>query len=109
MSHYITYEEKQTDVNIAVYLMRLAIEDKFDTAIIISGDNDLSPAIITAKELFPKKKIGIVSPIGRRSNELEKIADFHKLVRKKHLYSSLLPDTIDLGKGKIIHCPNEWK
>lgn len=103
------HEEKQTDVNIAVYLLRLAIEDKYDTALIISGDTDFSPAVIAVKELFPEKKIGTVSPIGRRSFELEKMADFHKLIREKHIAESLLPDTINIGKGKTLHCPAEWK
>ena len=37
---YHTYEEKQTDVNIAIQLFKLSIEDKYDKAIIISGDSD---------------------------------------------------------------------
>ncbi|HLT63388.1 MAG TPA: NYN domain-containing protein [Pseudohongiella sp.] len=35
------YEEKMTDVNIAVQLLADAYDDKFDTAIIISADSDL--------------------------------------------------------------------
>ncbi len=50
------HEEKQTDVNIAVLLMKLAFEDKYDTAIIISGDTDFSLAIVEIKNLFPRKR-----------------------------------------------------
>ena len=102
------HEEKQTDVNIAVHLLRFAVEDKFDTAMLITGDNDLAPAITAVKDLYSNKKIGIVSPIKRRSSELEKIADFHKLIREKHIAASLLPATITIGKGKTLHCPAEW-
>ena len=37
-----TYEEKMTDVNIAVELLVDAQDDKFDTAIIVSGDQQFS-------------------------------------------------------------------
>ena len=42
---YQTFEEKQTDVNIAIQLFKLAIQDKYDKALIISGDSDLIPSI----------------------------------------------------------------
>ena len=103
------HEEKKTDVNIAVLLLKLAFEDKYDTAIIISGDTDFSLAITEIKKSFPEKKIGIVFPIGRRNNALEKLADFHKVVTKKHLESSRFPDTIDIGEGTSLFCPPEWK
>ena len=37
-----TYEEKMTDVNIAVELLSDATDNAFDTAIIMSGDSDLA-------------------------------------------------------------------
>ena len=36
-----TYEEKMTDVNIAVELLGGAQDDIFDTALVVSGDSDL--------------------------------------------------------------------
>jgi len=103
------HEEKQTDVNIAVLLMKLAFEDKYDTAIIISGDTDFSLAIVETKNLFPKKRIGIIFPIGRRNNALEKVVDFHTSIEEDHLELSLFPDTIDIRNGKTLFCPPEWK
>ena len=38
-------EEKKTDVNIAVRLLDDAFDDRFDTAMLISGDSDLAPPI----------------------------------------------------------------
>ena len=40
-----TYEEKMTDVNIAVELLGDAQDDAFDTAIIVSGDGDLASPV----------------------------------------------------------------
>ena len=38
-------EEKKTDVNIAVRLLEDAFDDRFDTAMVVSGDSDLVPPI----------------------------------------------------------------
>src|SRR3989339_1276121 len=46
---YIGHEEKQTDVNIAVYLIRGALLDEFDTAVLVTADSDLVPAIRALK------------------------------------------------------------
>src|SRR5690606_6741738 len=39
------YEEKMTDVNIAIQLLCDAFDDVFDTALVISGDSDLTTPI----------------------------------------------------------------
>ncbi|MGH9861489.1 MAG: NYN domain-containing protein [Candidatus Acidiferrales bacterium] len=56
-------EEKQTDVNIAIELLRLAVADRYDKAILISGDTDLLPAVKAVQTTFPGKQIGVVLPI----------------------------------------------
>jgi len=50
------HEEKETDVNIALHLLRDAQMDRFDRALIISGDSDLAPAVRMVLTLFPAKK-----------------------------------------------------
>lgn len=44
------YKEKGVDVRLALDLYRLAIEDKYDTAILISSDSDLVPAAKMVQE-----------------------------------------------------------
>lgn len=81
-------EEKQTDVNIATKLLSLAHIDLYDTAIIVSADNDLIPAISTVKQHFPEKRIGVVFPPGKvRTNQLRQTADFHSRIKANHLNS----------------------
>lgn len=106
---YETFEEKQTDVNIAIHLFSLALQDKYDTAIIVSGDSDLAPAIKSVKENFPSKDIGIVIPFGRRSKLLRKISYPCFKIKERHLKTSLLPYVIGLDNGKILHCPSQWR
>jgi len=52
----ITYEEKETDVSIAVALVEDAACGAYDTALVISGDSDLCPAVRAAKRLQPGRK-----------------------------------------------------
>ena len=55
-NYFWTFEEKQTDVNIALKLLQLAVADRYDKAIIISGDTDLIPAIKAVHSTFPGKQ-----------------------------------------------------
>ena len=105
---YTTFEEKRTDVNIAIYLFKLAIQDKFDKAYIISGDSDLIPSVEEVKTLFPHKQIGVIIPIGRHAELLKLKCDFHMKIKEKHLKSSILPDVIPLKDNKKLVCPESW-
>ncbi len=102
-------EEKQTDVNIAIQLLKSAMENEYDKAIIISGDSDLIPSVEAIKTSFPVKKIGVVIPRNRRAKELVDICDFHMKLKEKHLASCVFPETIDVGAGVILKCPDSWK
>ena len=102
-------EEKQTDVNIALTLFRLAVEDRFDKAIIISGDTDLLPAVKAVQATFPQKQIGVVIPIGRASEDFKNNVDFHFKMKEHQLKASVLPDPVTLADGTKLHCPVTWK
>ena len=67
---YTTYEEKQTDVNIAVQLIRNVVLDKCDISIIVSADSDLVPPIEFIRELNPNHKIFCDFPPKRYSTDL---------------------------------------
>jgi uncharacterized LabA/DUF88 family protein len=106
---YRTFEEKQTDVNIALRLFQLAVQDGYDKAIIVSGDRDLLPSIKAVQATFPAKQIGVIVPIGRATEELIRQADFHYRMKEKHLCSSRFPNVITLRDGTILTCPNKWQ
>lgn len=106
---FITHEEKQTDVNIAVMLFKLAVQDVYDKVIVISGDTDLIPAVKTVQSLYPQKQVGVVIPIGKISEDFKKSADFHYKMKESHLRTSLLPDPFTLADGTAINCPPHWK
>jgi uncharacterized LabA/DUF88 family protein len=106
---YPSFEEKQTDVNIALALFQYAVKDKYDRAVIVSGDTDLIPAIKAVRSTFPAKQIGVIVPIGRSSEDLLKQADFRFKMREHHLASSRFPDQVHLVDKSIIECPANWR
>ena len=105
---YSTWEEKRTDVNIAVTLFRLAHENKFDTALLMSGDTDLAPAVEIVRSSFPEKKVGVIFPIRRKNIELEAVASFTMKIHHGRFTGYRLPDSVSLKDGRTITCPPEW-
>lgn len=99
------YEEKQTDVNIAVELLKQAHADAFDTAIVLSGDSDLIAALKLVREIYPHKKIAIAIPPGRRAEQLKSAAHFHLKIRADQILQNQLPQTIHLPDGHTIISP----
>lgn len=56
-ARWVGYEEKETDVNIAVALVEDAVLDTFDTALLVTADSDLCPAVAAVKRLRPAKRV----------------------------------------------------
>ena len=102
-----SHEEKKTDINIAVTLLTDGMADKFDTALILSGDSDLAPVITKLKALCPNKKVGIIVPQNQSAMNLKKHSDFFKKIQDRDLKKSLLPEQITYH-GKIITAPTGW-
>lgn len=105
---FLTHEEKQTDVNLAVTLFQLAVEDQYDKVIIISGDTDILPAVRLVQAKFPHKKVGVVIPIGKASEAFKREADFHYKMREAHLAQSQFPDKYVIKEGNIVTRPTSW-
>lgn len=104
---FLSHEEKRTDVNIALWLVKDAFRDLFDKAVILSADSDLVPAIETVHDIAPGKEIGVMTPIGRESIQLVQVADFHYRMSMKQLAASQFPPEVKVG-SEIIKRPPEW-
>lgn len=102
------YEEKETDINIAVALLELFMRNTCDTAVIVSGDTDLLTAIRAAKRLFPKKKIGVGFPYKRAHKEMKQIADYSFKIDGRYYQKFVFPDVVTLPNGKTITKPTGW-
>jgi hypothetical protein len=91
---WTTHEEKQTDVNIAVEMIRDAVSDAFDTALLLSGDSDLQPPVIAVQELALDKRVVVVCPPGRFSDELVTAASAFMTLGRKKLADSQSADDV---------------
>lgn len=106
---YTHYEEKETDVNIAVSLVADAAEGAMDAALIVSADSDLSPAIKTARRLRPDIFIAAAFPPKRFSNELKTLmpSSFH--IGHSSIRSAQLPEVVtDPRTGASWKRPGKW-
>lgn len=72
------YKEKGTDVKIAVDLIVGAVDDLYDTVILVSSDTDLIPAVRYVK--YKKKKIEYVGFAHAPSLGMQKYADLSVLL-----------------------------
>ena len=104
----IKYEEKMSDVNIAIQLIKAAASKAIDLVFIVSGDTDLYSAIENAKEINPKIKIIVAFPPNRFNNELKSVADGCFIIGKSLLRKSLLEDEITLSNGYVLKRPKTW-
>ena len=100
--------EKKTDVNIAVEVMTDAFQDRFDTAMIVSADSDLLPAVSAMKRLHPNKRIVIAFPPNRYSVELHKGAHTAFTVGRARFAQSQMPDTVTKADGTRLTRPPKW-
>jgi len=87
-------KEKTVDVRLAVDMLTYAIEDKFDLAILVTGDSDFVPAVERVRDLG--KKIYISQFYGYASYKLIEVAD---------RYLPLDYEYISLGQIPHIHVP----
>ncbi len=101
-------KEKQTDVNIAVRLLDDAYSDRFDVAIVISGDSDLVPAINYILEQFPKKIVLVAPPPKRISNHLAKSASGVLRISNEVITSNHLPNPVITSDGHEKYAPRGW-
>ncbi len=76
----ITYQIKEDDIHLAVDMVRLAHNNAYDTAILISSDGDFVPAIQAVKERG--KNIENVGFETKFSHHLKQECDKFKLLRK---------------------------
>lgn len=102
-------QEKKTDVNIATNLICDALEDRYDTAILVTGDSDLVPALEAVKKLTPHKRLVVAFPPNRQSNELANTTGGHPIrIWEPLLRRNRLPATITREGLPDINCPHKY-
>ncbi|HMG45784.1 MAG TPA: NYN domain-containing protein [Acidimicrobiales bacterium] len=104
-----SYEEKETDVAIAAALVEDAADQAFDTALLVSADSDLCPAVRAIRRLHPAAKVVAAFPPARRSDELRKVVDASFTIAERKLRSARLPDHVQDQVGHVFSRPKVWR
>ena len=105
---WANYNEKMTDVNIATHMIMDAYKDKYDMALLISGDSDLVPPIKEINEHFKNKRVFVAFPPKRHNNSVAIVAKGSLTIGRKKLADSQFDTEVKKKDGYIIKKPKEW-
>ncbi|WP_148576067.1 NYN domain-containing protein [Nocardioides caldifontis] len=107
---YTLYEEKETDVNIASELISDAASGSCDTALMVTADSDLLPAVRAARRINPKLFVLFAFPPNRHSQDIKTQFPASFSIGKGRIRQAQLPQSVP-GKasGKSFHRPDKWK
>jgi uncharacterized LabA/DUF88 family protein len=107
---WTSYEEKETDVNVAVSLVADSATAASDIALIVSADSDLCPAIRTARSLNPRRGMIAAFPPRRSSFEIRSLIPGAFTIAAADLRNSLLPEAVsDAATGRVYKRPSRWR
>ncbi len=106
-AYVVKTEEKGSDVNLGVHLVRDALTNAFNHAVIITNDTDLvEPARIVVEEA--KLPLTLITPGDKTAEDLKKIATHIRYIRNNHLKKSQFPDSVISADGKLFRKPEKW-
>lgn len=103
-----SYEEKMTDVNIAVEMLGDAADDAFDTAILVSADSDLVGPVRAVRERYGKRVV-VAFPPARESRHLRREADAALTIGEAVIRQSQLPERMRGAAGQLLARPERWR
>lgn len=104
----IWFEEKETDVAIAVRMLTLLWTRSCDAVVLVSEDSDLSPALREARSRFPDRPVFCAFPFGRGSKELRLLATRCFRIRKKRYAAHQFPQIVEHPDGFRVFRPPAW-
>jgi uncharacterized LabA/DUF88 family protein len=105
---FIKHEEKETDIAIAAKLFTIMFQNKCDTAILVTGDTDLTPAVKTCKRLFASKAMRFAFPYRRHNHELKTLLPDSFKIHAGSYVRHLFPDPVELPNGTKVRKPVTW-
>lgn len=109
---YQAPEEKGTDVKIALQMLDDAYQGSCDRMIIVSGDEDLLPAVELIKMRFPSIKITVYiparDPTRAAAKRLRGASDKHATLPLALLSKAQFAPVLYSKTGEAIHKPTGW-
>ncbi len=109
---YNGFEEKETDVNIALRMLDDAYQGLCDTIVLVSGDSDLIPAVNMVKGRFPALRTVLYVPGVRKrfdmATELRAACHEARMFPEAMLRKFQLPAEVRLPGGLVARKPPTW-
>lgn len=108
---WVSREEKETDVHLALRLLADAEDDIFERGMLLTADSDLVPAVKMLKSRHPEKNITIAAPPGRYSQgrHLKQVSDSYFSISPGKMERSLLPEKVFDSNGVLVaHRPRQY-
>lgn len=101
-------KEKMTDVNIATAMIIDAFNNEYDTAMLVSGDSDLTPPIKAIHSLFTDKRVFIAFPPKRHNSSMSLLAKGSLTIGRKKLVDAQFDNVVLSKIGFQLTKPIEW-
>lgn len=99
-------EEKGSDVNLGVHLVRDAFKGSFDQAAVLTNDTDLvEPIRIVTQELG--LSVTLLTPQARPATSLANVATGMRHI-SPYIGPCQLPNTVTLADGRTVQRPTGW-
>jgi len=104
----VKWNEKQSDINVALNLMLDAVDDVFDMAILLSADSDQAATARTFKERFPEKRLlGVAPPNRPVPTKVQPYCFAHFSLPEAKIEHCVMGDMVP-GKNGMIRRPAEY-
>jgi uncharacterized LabA/DUF88 family protein len=103
-----SYEEKETDVAIAVALLEDGVSGRFDTALVVSADSDLCPAVQALRRVRPSTRVVAAFPPKRHSDALRRTCHGTLHIGEAELRRAQLPERVIASDGRTYKRPTYW-
>lgn len=101
---WISREEKETDVHLALKLLADADDDIFDRGMLVTADSDLVPVVRMVKARHPGKTVAVAAPPKRygHGRHLQQVADSYFQIGAGKLAQALLPEVVHDSDGRQV-------
>jgi uncharacterized LabA/DUF88 family protein len=105
---WVSFNEKMTDVNIATEMLNDAVNDRYDMAMLISGDSDLLPPIKLIHKSYGDKRVFVAFPPRRSNYSIKENAKGSYIIGRKKIADSQFSTIIHKKDGYVLTKPKEW-
>jgi hypothetical protein len=107
-SSWITHEEKESDVALAVRAVADAAAGEVDQAWFVSGDSDMCPSVRAVRRIAPAMRTVAVFPPRRSSVDLRRAVHGVLQVFDRVPSRHQLPDPVIGPNGAVYARPTHW-